>query len=292
MVDEPDPAKRATEPGDRTTVDWEQMAAWWDEAQGDEGDLWHRTLIDPTLLRVLGSVEGQRVLDLACGNGYLSRKLARSGARVTGVDASAPIIALARAREEQDPLGVFYHVADATALEGLEDATFDVVVCNMALQDMPDAEGPLREAARVLRPAGRLVASLPHPCFDLGEDSGWAVEKVGPTTTVFRKVSRYREVSQKRAHWRGEAGRIWYTLSYHRPLSWYFRALRGAGFVVRAFEEPEPTEEFKAESPQAEWIEQIPIQCVIEAMKADGLTARPARRVNVPERLPSRQIGE
>ena len=92
MVDKPGPAKRVTEPDDQTTVDWEEIAAWWDERQGEEGDLWHRTLIDPTLLRVLGPVEGLHVLDLACGNGYLSRKLARSGARVTAVDASAAMI--------------------------------------------------------------------------------------------------------------------------------------------------------------------------------------------------------
>ncbi len=43
------------------------------QQQGDEGDLWHRTLIDPTLLRVLGPLEGQHVLDLACGNGYYTQ---------------------------------------------------------------------------------------------------------------------------------------------------------------------------------------------------------------------------
>ena len=101
MVNEPDPRRRSEiEPGDRTTVNWEEMAAWWDEQQGDEGDLWHRTLIDPTLFRVLGPVEGLHLLDLACGNGYIARKLARSGARVTAVDASAPIIKLAQARED------------------------------------------------------------------------------------------------------------------------------------------------------------------------------------------------
>jgi len=274
-VDEPDPPKRVTEPGEQTTVTWEEMAAWWDQRQGEEGDLWHRTLIDPTLFRVLGSVEGQDVLDLACGNGYVARKLARSGARVTGADASIAMIERARAREERDPLGISYHVADAASLDDVlgEDA-FDVVVCNMALMDMPNAEGALREAARVLKPWGRIVASMVHPCFDLGEDSGWLLEKVGPSTTLFRKVSRYRAVSQKRAHWRGEAERIWCTASYHRPLSWYIRALRNAGFVVRAFEEPEPTEEFKAESPQGEWIEQVPLQCVFEAMKV-GEDLRP-----------------
>lgn len=55
------------------------MAAWYDEKQGDEGDLWHRSLIDPPLLRLLGSAAGLCVLDMACGNGYLARRFARMG---------------------------------------------------------------------------------------------------------------------------------------------------------------------------------------------------------------------
>ena len=196
MTNEPHPRRRVEpEPADRTIVDWEEIAAWWDERQGDEGDLWHRTLIDPTLFRVLGPVEGLHMLDLACGNGYIARKLARAGARVTGVDASTPVMEHARAREEREPLGIGYHVADAARLDGLGDASFDVVVCNMALMDIPDAEGALREAARVLRPGGRLITSLPHPCFDVSvSSSGWVVERIGFETTVFRKVSRYRRV--------------------------------------------------------------------------------------------------
>jgi ubiquinone/menaquinone biosynthesis C-methylase UbiE len=268
IVDEPDPAKLVTEPANRTSVNREVMATWWDEKQGEEGDLWHRTLIDPTLFRVLGPVEGQHVLDLACGNGYIARKLARSGARVTGVDVSASIIERARAREERDPLGIVYHVADAARLDGLGDAGFDVVVCNMALMDIADAKGALREAARMLRSGGRLVVSLPHPCFAVGlYHSGWAVEKFDPETTVWRKVSRYREVFQHPMIWRDDSGGEWYTPGYHRPLSWYFRALRIAGFVVSAFEEPEPTEEFMEEDSEGAWIEQIPLHCVIEAYK-------------------------
>jgi ubiquinone/menaquinone biosynthesis C-methylase UbiE len=205
---------------------------------------------------------------LACGNGYIARKLAKSGARVTGVDASTPIVERARAREEREPMGIVYRVADAAHLDGLGDDSFDVVVCNMALMDVPDAEGALREATRVLRPGGRLVASLSHPCFDVSvSSSGWVVERMGFETTVFRKVGRYRRVFEHWIPWRGEAGQEWWTPAYHRPLSWYFRALRGAGFVVSAFEEPEPTEVFMAEDPQGAWIEQIPLQCVIEAYK-------------------------
>jgi SAM-dependent methyltransferase len=56
---------------------WDHMAEWWDDHLGEEGDLWHRALIDPPLLRLAGQVSGKCVLDLACGNGYLSRRFAR-----------------------------------------------------------------------------------------------------------------------------------------------------------------------------------------------------------------------
>lgn len=95
------------------------------------------------------------------------------------------------------------------------------------------------------------MASLSHPCFDVSvSSSGWVVERVGFETTIFRKISHYRRVFEHWIPWRGEADQEWCTPAYHRPLSWYFRTLCRAGFVVSAFEEPEPTDEFMAEDPQ------------------------------------------
>jgi ubiquinone/menaquinone biosynthesis C-methylase UbiE len=248
---------------------WEAMAAWYDEKQGDEGDLWHRTLIDPALLRVLGSVAGQAVLDLACGNGYLARRFARMGARVTAVDASPAIIERARLRERRAPLGVAYHVGDTARLDMADDGSIDAAVSNMALMDIEDAAGTIREVGRVLRPGGRLVASLSHPCFDVVNASAWVVERIDFTTTVWRKVSRYRQCFAGLVPWRASATGedIGRTPAYHRPLSWYVRALRDAGLAVTAFEEPEPTEEFLAASPSGPWIAEMPLHCVIEARK-------------------------
>ena len=137
---------------------WNQMADWWDEKLGDEGDLWHRTLIDPPLLQFVGDVKGVRLLDVACGNGYLSRRFARQGAIVTGVDANEPVIERARMREAQESLGITYHVVDAAHLEMLEEGAFDLVVCNMALMDIEDAAGAISETGRVLLPGGRFIA--------------------------------------------------------------------------------------------------------------------------------------
>jgi SAM-dependent methyltransferase len=246
---------------------WEQMTGWRDEKLGEEGDLWHRTLIDPPLLDLAGNVDGIRVLDLACGNGYLSRRFARQGDAVTGVDANAPLIERVRVREAREPLGITFHVADAANLEMLEDGAFDLVVCNMALMDIENAAGAIREVARVLQQEGRFVVGLSHPCFDKINTSGWAIEHVYPVTTIWRKMSRYREVSADDLPWEVEAGQVVRTRSYHRPLSWYFRALRASGLVVAALEEPEPTEEFLAASSQGAWIAEIPLHCVIEAWK-------------------------
>jgi ubiquinone/menaquinone biosynthesis C-methylase UbiE len=250
---------------------WDQMADWWDEHLGDEGDLWHRALIDPPLLRLVGDVHGLRVLDLACGNGYLSRRFARQGATVIGVDANAPIVERARLREAREPLGITYYVGDAAQLALPDHATFDIVVCNMALMDIEDAAGAIQEVARVLRPRGRFVASQAHPCFDKMATSGWAIERIYPDTTIWRKMSRYREVAVAEVPWQRIPDRVVYTRAYHRPLSWYVCALRAAGLLIAALEEPEPTEEFLAGSEQGPWIAEIPLHCVLEAWKIEGV---------------------
>ena len=250
---------------------WDQMADWWEKRFGDEGDLWHRTLIDPPLLRLVGEVNGMLVLDLACGNGYLSRRFTRQGAIVIGVDANEAIIERARAREAQEPLGIIYHVSDAACLQMLEDDSFDLVVCNMALMDIENAAGAIEEVARVLRPKGRFVASLAHPCFDKVNTSGWTIEHMYPQITIWRKMSRYREIASDDLPWMKVSDQVIYTRTYHRPLSWYFRTLRASGLVVAALEEPEPTEEFLASSEQGAWIAEIPLHCVIEAWKVRGM---------------------
>lgn len=251
---------------------WSQMTEWWDEKIGDEGDLWHRALIDPVLLRLVGEVKGMRLLDLCCGNGYLSRRFARQGASVIAVDSNAPLIERASQKETQEPLGISYHVADAAHLEMLQDSTFDLVVCNMALMDIEHAAEAIQEVARVLQQQGRFVASLSHPCFDKLDTSGWVIERIYPTTTIWRKMSHYRDIAVADLPWMRVLDKVVYTQSYHRPLSWYFRTLRASGLVVASFEEPEPTDEFLANDTQGPWIAEIPLHCVIEAwkMKREG----------------------
>ena len=252
---------------------WEGLADWYDRKQGETGDLWHRTLIDPGLLRVVGECRGKDILDLGCGNGYLSRRLAVKGARMTAVDGSSRMIKNAKARDRGS--GVRYLRSDAGRLKGIPDAKFDLVFANMSLMDMSDssAEGALGEVARVLRRGGRFVASISHPCFDVMSNSGWVAEKsAGEDPVVYRKVTGYREAFSEKVPWRMVDGSRRYTVGYHRPLSWYARVLSSKGLAITAMEEPEPTREFVEAEQRGGDLDgpgalEVPLHLVIEAVR-------------------------
>jgi len=253
---------------------WEELSDWYDEKQGEVGDLWHRTLIDPALLKVIGSCKGEAVLDLGCGNGYLARRLARRGARVTAVDASPRMIRNARARDPGNKLKVKYIHSDARKLKGVESASFDLVFANMSLMDFSDAESAIREVARVLKRGGRFVASISHPCFDVLSNSSWVGEKkFSEPLIVYRKVRGYRKPFSEAAQWNLPNRSKGYTESYHRPLSWYARVLSRHGLAITALEEPAPTKEFVEKEQEQHGdldgagVKEVPLHLVIEARK-------------------------
>lgn len=107
-----------------------------------------------------------RVLDLGCAFGFATRMLRRRGYDTVGVDGSARYIAQAT---RADPQGT-YLVADASHVP-LPDAAFDGTLCLDVLEHLPDERGALAEAARLLRPGGTLVLSVPHRGLLGGLDS-------------------------------------------------------------------------------------------------------------------------
>ena len=267
---------------------WDRLARWRDQATGEEGDLWHRALIDPAVRKLVGRVRRQKVLEVGCGNGYLARSLAAAGAAaVTGVDASTASVRFARARERARPQGVRFEAGDAARLR-FADGSFDLVVANMSLMDIRDARRAISEAARVLAPAGRLVFSICHPCFDVDERTSWSIERgFDPRTgtfqdTVFRKVHGYRHERRIRTPWPVGSGRVVRTDSYHRTLTTYSRYLWEAGLVITRLEEPSPRAEMLSKSVQGPYLLEIPLHLVVEAVRRPGLTRASRTRVRSP----------
>ena len=92
---------------------WDEAAESWIEFVREGKDYYREGLNNPATFRLIGNVKGKRVLDLACGEGYNTRILARKGAVVVGVDFSEKMIERARKDESVDRLGITYLVSDA-----------------------------------------------------------------------------------------------------------------------------------------------------------------------------------
>ena len=147
---------------------WDGNAEFWDSRMGD-GNRWHRELIAPNQERLLGLREGEAVLDVACGNGNFARRMAELGADVVGFDVSEKMIERAKARGSDGPGRTEYRVIDASdgeAVRSLGRRRFDAAVCTMAMMDMPTISPMLSALGHVLKPGGRFVFSVMHPCFN------------------------------------------------------------------------------------------------------------------------------
>ncbi|WP_167784611.1 methyltransferase domain-containing protein [Ramlibacter rhizophilus] len=126
------------------------------------------------LIEVSTPRAGERALDVACGTGVVTRLAAqRVGAEgsVVGLDVNPGMLAVARSVTPK--LAIDWREGSAEAIP-FPDATFDVVLCQMGLQFVPNKLGALREMRRVLARAGRLVLNLPGPTpplFDVLADA-------------------------------------------------------------------------------------------------------------------------
>jgi 2-polyprenyl-6-hydroxyphenyl methylase / 3-demethylubiquinone-9 3-methyltransferase len=106
------------------------------------------------LVNTLGiTPEGQRVLDIGCGGGFLTEEFAKIGFDVTGIDPSGPTITQAAAHAAEAGLAITYRVASGEAIP-FDDATFDIAYCCDVLEHVNDLATVIAETARVLKPGG------------------------------------------------------------------------------------------------------------------------------------------
>jgi ubiquinone/menaquinone biosynthesis C-methylase UbiE len=216
---------------------WDQLAEFWDERM-EAGATWQRHLIQPPVERLLQLQPGERVLEIACGNGEFARRMADLGGNVLATDFSEEMLERARSHRSD----VEYRSADATDVEALlalgEPSSFDAVVSNMAIMDMESIEPMVAAASRLLKPGGRFVFSTPHPAFNSGNARPTVeLDPKGSTTEMYSvKVSSYgRPGTGKGVALPGQPVEQWY---FHRPLWMILEPFFGHGFALDGLEEP------------------------------------------------------
>jgi 2-polyprenyl-3-methyl-5-hydroxy-6-metoxy-1,4-benzoquinol methylase len=190
---------------------WEANAEAWTHA------IWHhqiesrRVATDEAILEIVLQYQPQRVLDVGCGEGWLTRAIANRGVEVVGVDGSPALIERASHRGGSFALLTYEQIISDPAILG---EPYDAIVCNFSL--LGEEIGYLLRALRkTMLPGGHLFIQTLHPftaCQELPYIDGWRTETfdsfggtfVLPMPWYFRTVSSwFQQVSE--ANWRVQA---------------------------------------------------------------------------------------
>ena len=215
---------------------WDNVAVWYDEyLKGD--DTYQSQVILPNLLRVVDAQNGDRILDVASGQGYFARAFAQSGAQVVGIDASAELIDAAERASEG--VKVAYKVGNAEKLDEVP-GVYDAAVCVLAFENMKNIPAVLSGVATALKDGGRFVVVMLHPAFRIPQHSDWTYSKEHDVQS--RKVGKYLSevaipIELNPFKNKQQGNKKVTTTTYHRPLQWYMKAFKKSGFVISGLEE-------------------------------------------------------
>ena len=206
---------------------WETHAAQWIEWARAAGHDSYWSFHRDQFLQIV-PLPGRRTIDIGCGEGRLTRYLKGLGHNVIGIDSSPSLIAAAR---ELDP-SVDIRLANAATLP-FDDASADLAIAFMSLQDIDAMPAAVREAARVLEPGGRFCLAIVHPINSAGRFESTVADEPAPFVI---KGSYLGTFGYSDAVERDGLSMTFH--SQHRPIESYFLALEEAGLLVEALREP------------------------------------------------------
>ena len=246
---------------------WDIASEAYAEFQERGFDHYRLHFFGPAMLDACGDVSGATVLDLGCGAGYFSRKMAKRGAcRVVGIDISRNQITHANRYEERERLGIEYVVSDAAdAVEGIAEASFDLVTACVSLVDMPNPGRVIRGAYRVLRDGGRIIFTNTHPVTDTMSRE-WVRDSDG--NKIGLKIGDYFDETPFVCNWTGDRFKYPYqTTGNNFTLQRWMRWVINAGFTIEDFIEPYAPDEVVEHYPDLDDTRIIPTFLIVVGRK-------------------------
>ena len=216
-VSKPKPAKPSRPPA----TSWEPLAQWYDGWVGKDGSKHHRHLAIPAVIELLEPQPGEQVLDIGAGTGVLAPFITQTGAQYTGVDASEKLLQFARQHHGQAGQFIAGDARRLSALPTLHAAQFEAAVFLLSIQDMDPLGEVLENTNWVLKPGGRVVLLMTHPCFRVPRQSGWGWDE--DRKLQFRRVDRY--LTPLPVPLKPYPGQTGVSRSFHRPLHEYVNTL-------------------------------------------------------------------
>jgi len=247
---------------------WGGVAKWYDSLLKMDGT-YQREVILPNLLRLLDIKKGEKVLDIACGQGFFSRAVAEKGGEVTGVDIASELIKFAKEKAGKNEK-YFVTPADKLGKDVLNNS-FDKAVIVLAIQNIENLNGVLAEASRALKVGGKLFLVLNHPAFRNPKYTSWGFSE--KDKVQYRRVDEYLSESQTEIDMTPgteKENKKKSTVSFHRPLQVYFNTLINNGFLVGRLEEWNSNKKSEAgprQKAEDKARQEIPLFMLIEVVK-------------------------
>ncbi|MDF2883107.1 MAG: bioC 3 [Clostridiaceae bacterium] len=227
---------------DESKKRWEQNADFWDDKMGEHSNSFHREIIRPSTEELLEVNAGEEILDIACGNGNFSKRMAALGAKVTAFDYSANLIENAKKRCSFYLDKIDFKVIDATNYDELIElgiGCFDKAAANMALMDIADINPLLHGVFKLLKPKGIFVFSVMHPCFQPPRMRHIVeTEDLGGNIETTNSIQIFNYITPQCFEGNAIVDQPVPQLYYHRPLSELLEQCFKAGFVVNGLKEP------------------------------------------------------
>lgn len=217
------------------STSWQKVGKWYDDAVGEQGHYYHQSLIIPQGMKLLqlNSDSPVAVLDLACGQGILSRHIPKNATYV-GVDIASQLIRAARQYNKNPHYQ--YLTGDVTQPLPVDKTDFTHAAIILALQNIEEPLKVFQNAFKHLKPGSPFLIVLNHPCFRIPRQSSWKVDEANKTQ--YRRIDRYMSDMKIPIQTHpGQGKESPATWSFHHPLSSYSHWLNEAGFTIDLIEE-------------------------------------------------------
>ena len=259
--------------------EWDPIASKWDRAT-QNGNWFHKYIIYPSILNIIGNPKGRKVVDIGCGTGHLAYMLHSKGAIVTGIDKSGEMIHICRQHHPE----IQFEKMDVTE-KCVFHSEFDYAIFNNSLQDMQHYKAGIYNAREMLNKKGSLIIVIKHPCFHpRAEENGWKIVfdndgHYGITgyglTSLLEEKEKFSGLyySMDNYYSRESHTRIWYgesTESFTRTLEEYTGTIISSGFIIKGIYEPRPLSDGKSEHECLyNLLQRIPNFLMINAIRSD-----------------------
>lgn len=215
----------------KSPTSWQGVGKWYQNLVKNQGHYYHEHVVIPGVLKLLNLKPGSSVLDLACGQGILAKRLPKD-VRYIGIDSAPNLIDYAKKSDTHSKH--HYLISDITQPLQLKQQ-FNHATLILSLQNIAEPQKVFQNANLHLKPTGTMVIVLNHPYFRIPRQTIWGIDEVNKMQ--YRRVNRYLSPLKIPITMHPGKQDNQLTWSFHFPLSMYSHFLHNSGFTIDTIEE-------------------------------------------------------